>query len=64
MVLIGQFLDFDKGNSLYYNNLYLEDMKLVLKVPISNELGYSKERDTLKVEKFDLCNRAYILGFD
>ena len=62
MVCIGQFLDFDKFDSLCYYNLYLEDMKMVVKTPISGELGRDKHHG-IKVEKFDLVNKVFLTGF-
>ena len=61
--MLGQFLDFDKVNSIVYNNLYLEDYKLVVKIPIDEE-NYEKSKTEVKIEKFDLNNRAFLLSID
>ena len=59
---MGQFIDFDKRERIFYNNLYLEDSKLVVKVPLS-DVDYKKLVPNVKIEKFDLANRAYILSY-
>lgn len=61
--MLGQFLDFDKVNSIVYNNLYLEDYKLVVKIPIDDK-DYEKSKTEVKIEKFDLTNRAFLLSID
>lgn len=58
---MGQFIDFDKSEKIYYNNLYLDDYKIVIKVPIG-DFDYKKSSD-VKVEKFDLTNKAFILSY-
>ena len=61
--MLGQFLDFDKVSSIVYNNLYLEDYKLVVKIPIDDK-DYEKSKTEIKIEKFDLNNRAFLLSID
>ncbi|TFG26237.1 MAG: hypothetical protein EU532_10285 [Promethearchaeota archaeon] len=60
---MGQFLDFDKVNSIVYNNLYLEDYKLVVKIPIG-ENNYEESKTDVTIEKFDLTNRAFLLSIE
>lgn len=61
--MLGQFLDFDKVSSIVYNNLYLEDYKLVVKIPIGDK-DYEESKTEVKIEKFDLSNRAFLLSID
>ena len=59
---MGQFIDFDKSEKIFYNNLYLDDYKIVIKVPIG-DIDYIKTSSDVKVEKFDLTNKAFILSY-
>ncbi|MFX1394736.1 MAG: hypothetical protein ACFFAH_14340 [Promethearchaeota archaeon] len=59
---MGQFIDFDKSEKIFYNNLYLDDYKIVIKVPIG-DLDYIKTSSDFKIEKFDLTNKAFILSY-
>ena len=54
-----KFIDFDKNRMRFYNNLYLDDVKIVVKMPLIGEKG-----EELKVEKFDLTKYTYILAYD
>ena len=54
-----KFIDFDKNRRKFYNNLYLDDAKLVIKIPLIGEKG-----EELKVEKFDLTKYTYLLSYD
>ena len=58
----GQFIDFDKCESIFYNNLYFEDSKIVLKIPIC-DVDYKKSKSNIKVERFDLSNRAFLMSY-
>lgn len=51
------FLDFDKNEQIFYSNLYLDDYKLVVKVPITNNRDVKKET---KIDKFDLVRYTYL----
>ena len=54
-----KFIDFDKNRRQFYNNLYLDDVKFVIKIPLIREKG-----EELKVEKFDLTKYTYLLSYD
>ncbi len=58
---ITMFIDWDKYKNRFYNNLYLEDFKFVIKMPlIQNE-----ELDLdIKIKKFDLTEYTYLLSYD
>ena len=51
------FLDFDQYENIFYSNLYLDDVKLVVKIRITNNMKAKKD---LKVEKFDLAKYTYL----
>lgn len=58
--LIKKFIDFKKDNKIFYNNLYISDFKIVIKIPLI-------EKDTpqpeLKIEKFSLDNDVYLTSY-
>lgn len=56
-----KFIDYDKYKKVFYNNLYLDDFKIVVKMPL-----YSKElsqKEDLKVKKFNLEKYTYLLSY-
>ena len=58
---ITMFIDWDKYKNRFYNNLYLEDFKFVIKMPlIQNEL---LDLD-IKIKKFDLTKYTYLISYD
>lgn len=58
---VTMFIDWDKYKNRFYNNLYLEDCKFVIKMPlISNEL-FNLD---IKIKKFDLTEYTYLISYD
>ena len=57
-----KFLDFDKDSKIFYNNIYLEDLKFVIKMPLA-VLRKDQNIRELKIEKFDLCKYTYLLAY-
>jgi hypothetical protein len=58
---ITMFIDWDKYKNRFYNNLYLEDFKFVVKMPlIQNE---QVDLD-IKIKKFDLTEYTYLISYD
>ncbi len=58
-----KFIDFNKNNRIFYDNLYLNDAKIVIKSP----LPVSRKEismDDIKIEEFNLTNSIYILSYD
>lgn len=56
-------IDFSKNNRTFYDNLYLNDAKIVIKAP----LPVSRKEismDDIKIEEFNLTNSIYILSYD
>ena len=60
--LSNKFLDFDKNSKIFYNNIYLEDLKIVIKMPLASLRKDQNSRD-IKIEKFDLCKYTYLLAY-
>lgn len=58
----GQFIDFDKCENIFYNNLYVEDQNLIVKIPI-HDVDYKKSKSNFRIERFDLSNRAFLLSY-
>lgn len=58
-----KFIDFDKYEKIIYNNLYLDDFKIVIKMPC---VGVKKKLDQniIKIEKFDLGRYDYLFSYD
>ena len=60
---INQFISYDKVNQTYYENLYLNDFKTVIKIPL---LRYKEELSEFEVEIGEFCleNFIYLLAHD
>ena len=55
------FIDFDKYERIFYNNLYLDDYKIVIKMPLIKK---ENSQEDIKIEKFDLAKYTYLLSYD
>ena len=56
---LNKYIDFDKDNIIFYNNLYLKDYDLVIKIPLSEKKFHSN-----KIEKFNLAKYLYLLDYE
>ena len=54
---VRKFIDFDKIKSIFYNNLYLDDYKIVVKMRLTKE-------EDIKIENFDLTKYIYLLAYN
>jgi len=61
VVILGLFLDFDKREKIFYSNLYMDDYKLVVKSPITND---EKLDHNIKIEEFDLTKYTYLVAHE
>ncbi|TFF86119.1 MAG: hypothetical protein EU517_00880 [Promethearchaeota archaeon] len=63
---MGLFLDYDKYESVFYSNLYLDDCKLVVKTPIVK--GYIEPEmpdvNDIIVEEFELAKYVYLTAHE
>ena len=61
--LLKKFVDYDKKNGLLYDNLYLNDMKFVIKIPFQDS---SKDGsiNIIRIAKFNLTESIYISNYD
>jgi len=55
------YIDFDKRDARYYNNLYLEEHNIVIKMPLFEE---EKTEEIATIDKFNLINRIFLLSYD
>jgi hypothetical protein len=60
-VKVKKFIDFDKTEKIFYNNLYIDDYKLVIKMPL---VGGESVRKEIKIKRFDLAQHIYLLSYD
>ena len=61
---MSNFIDFDKDKKVFYSNLYLKEIKLVVKIPIGVPKARKKKKKKVKVEPFDLAKYTYILAHE
>ncbi|MHA1491752.1 MAG: hypothetical protein ACTSRI_19115 [Promethearchaeota archaeon] len=59
-VILSKFIDFDKDKNIFYNNIYLEDFKFVIKIPL---LEKASTRKDIKIKKFDLTKYTFLLSY-
>jgi hypothetical protein len=60
---IKKFIDYNKKNGLLYDNLYLNDIKFVIKIPFQD----SRKEGTInniRITKFDLIDSIYIYNYE
>ena len=60
-IIISMFLDWDKYKNCFYNNLYLEDYKIVIKIPLISD---KRINDDLKIKKFNLAKYTYLVSYE
>ena len=58
---ISKFLDFDKSKEIFYDNIYLDDYRIVVKVPLTDK---QKAEQDMKINKFDLTKYTFLLSYD
>jgi hypothetical protein len=60
VLILKKFIDFDKNGRVFYNNLWLDDQKVAIKIPILEENLLNRD---LKIEKFDLAKYTFLLTY-
>ena len=56
-----KFIDFDKYNKIFYDNLWLDDQNFAIKIPlVENNIS----KGNLKLDKFDLSKYTYLVAYD
>ncbi len=61
MICLKNFLDLDKKNKLLYNNIYLDDIKIVIKMPL---VAQEEREFEVIFEKFDLTKYNYLVAYE
>jgi len=60
-ISIQKFIDWDKFENLFYNNLYLENYKIVIKIPLIPKRELKNE---IKIKKFNLEKYTFLISYD
>ena len=58
---IQKFLDWDKFKNVFYNNVYLKNCKMVIKMPLHLREGLE---DKIKIKKFKLEKYIFLISYD
>jgi hypothetical protein len=60
-----KFINFDKSMNMFYDNIWLDEQKIVIKMPLTkkddpdNFLSWD-----IRIEEFSLVNNIYLLAYD
>jgi len=60
-IAIQKFIDWDKFENVFYNNFYLQNYKIVIKIPLAPR---KRNKDDLKIKKFDLEKYTFLVSYD
>jgi hypothetical protein len=60
-IAIQKFIDWDKFKNVFYNNYYLQNYKIVIKIPL---VPRKKKEDDVKIKKFDLEKYTFLVSYD
>jgi hypothetical protein len=58
--LIQKFIDWDKCKNIFYNNIYLENQKIVIKMRL---IPTEDSEDEIKIKKFDLEKYTFLINY-
>lgn len=65
VLFIKEFIDFDKNNDIFYDSIYLEDEKMVIKTPIIKKEDINKFiKYEIKIERFNLTKYTFLLTLE
>lgn len=59
---VRKFIDFDKGEKLFYDNLYLDHFKIVVKMPLCDDRECINSKN-IKIKKFNPARYTYLLTY-
>lgn len=59
-ITIRRFIDWDKCTNIFYNNIYLENCKFVIKM---NLIPKENLEEDIKIKKFDLGKYTYLCSY-
>ena len=55
---VSKFIDFDKNENIFYDNVYLDEYRLVVKIPL-----LKKEKD-IKIKEFTLGGYVFLFSYE
>jgi len=58
---MNMYIDWDRYKNMFYNNIYLEDSKFVIKMPL---LPQKNGQMDIKIKKFNLTTYTYLISYD
>jgi hypothetical protein len=58
---IQKFIDWDKFKNVFYNNFYLQNYKIVIKIPL---VPRKSNKEDIKIKKFDLEKYTFLVSYD
>ena len=60
-ISIQKFIDWDKFKNVFYNNFYLENYKIVIKMALPSK---EETSDDIKIKKFNLEKYTFLISYD
>ncbi len=58
--LVQKFIDWDKCKNIFYNNIYLKNQKIVIKMRL---IPTEDSEDDIKIKKFDLEKYTFLINY-
>ena len=59
-ISVQKFIDWDKCKNTFYNNMYLDNWKIVIKMPLIPD---EDSEGDVKIKRFDLEKYTYLCGY-
>lgn len=63
VVNLSKFIDFDKSEKMFYDNLYLEEVRMCVKIPLAGKKELVPEVD-VKIKRFNPGKYCYIMTYE
>lgn len=60
-ITIQKFIDWDKFENVFYNNFYLQNYKIVIKMPL---VPRKRNKEEIKIKKFNLEKYTFLVSYD
>lgn len=61
MSKLKKFIEIDKSAKIFYDNLWLDDFKIAIKIPLLEKYDLNNR---IKFEKFNLVNKIFLFAYD
>ncbi|MFX1326040.1 MAG: hypothetical protein ACFE8N_13900 [Promethearchaeota archaeon] len=59
-ISLQKFIDWDKCKNMFYNNIYLEKYKIVIKMPL---IPREESDEDIKIKRFNLERYTYLCSY-